>query len=125
AWKVVGGTNETRYDIDADTSLCGKPGITKTHSGPTTTTNPADVSWTVQVTNPASGTGIARTVRIKDSNVEVVSGPTFTGTADCDENTNPGFETQLNDADGVECSMPVNSTITFVVKPAGDLARTC
>ena len=131
-WRNEGGsynsyadTNTATVTLLGDPSLCNEPGITKTHTGPTSTSNPADVSWTVEVKNPASGTGVQQTVWIKDSNVVVVSGPTFTGTADCDENTNPAFQNELNDADGVECSMPNNSTIRFVVQPAGDIARTC
>ncbi len=107
----------------ADSSLCDEPGITKATTT-TTTTDPAAVTWTVTVTNPATGSqgpGTTQTVYIKDSGVEVVSGPSYTGSASC---TTSDFEADLNGS-GVQCSMPDESTITFEVKPAGTLARTC
>lgn len=121
----AGGSEATLYTIPGDPNLCDKPGITKVATSQTTQ-DPSDIKWTVTVTNPASGTGTAQTVWIKDSNVAVVSGPTFGGSATCaPNNATADFQTQLNDSDGVQCSMPNNSTITFVVKPAGTIARTC
>jgi hypothetical protein len=135
-WKAPGANEYTSLGtagpvaitIPANSDLCDKPGITKT-ANTTSTSDPAAVKWTVTVTNPAVGSqgpGVTQAVWIKDSNVEVVSGPTFGGSATClPYNATADFQTQLNDSDGVLCSMPNNTTITFTVKPAGTITRTC
>lgn len=115
-----GGDGSTEYTIPGDPGACDKPGISKTTTT-TSTTDPSAVKWTVTVTNPASGTGTTQTVYIKDSNVNVVGSPTFGGGASC---TTTNFEADLNGS-GVQCSMPNASTISFDVKPAGTIARTC
>ncbi|HQZ86418.1 MAG TPA: THxN family PEP-CTERM protein, partial [Actinomycetota bacterium] len=120
-----GSTNASSIDIPGDPNACDKPGITKTANSQTTQ-DPADIKWTVTVTNPASGTGTDQDVWIKDSGVVVVSGPAFGGSATCTpNNAQANFQTQLNDSDGVACSMPNNSTITFTVAPDTTPVRTC
>ncbi|MBE0609510.1 MAG: hypothetical protein IH609_09030 [Dehalococcoidia bacterium] len=128
SWKAPGSNEFTQLGtvgpvaitIPANPDACDKPGIAKEASSQTTQ-DPSDVKWTVTVTNPASGTGTTQTVYIKDSLVNVVSGPTYGGSASC---TTSDFEADLNGS-GVQCSMPNNSTITFEVKPAGTIAQTC
>ncbi|MBE0610756.1 MAG: DUF11 domain-containing protein [Dehalococcoidia bacterium] len=130
----AGGTPDTRYDIDGVSALCGQPSITKKlvtgGTDPVTVTDPNNIAWTVVVTNPATLPGANQTVVIKDENVVVSSGPSFTGGADCDpDNATADFEDALTSASGVSCDMPggeqLQSTITFTVKPAGEIARTC
>lgn len=121
----AGGDANTEYTIPADTTKCDKPGITKTATT-TSTTDPSQIQWTVTVTNPATGSnGTGRTVRIKDSNVAVVSGPTYSGSASCEVPGGSSFEQELTGSAGVSCSMPNGSSISFVVKPATTPARTC
>lgn len=132
SWKVPGSNEYTSLGtvgpvvvtIPANTELCDKPGITK-EANTTSTTDPSAVKWTVTVTNPASGTGTTQTVYIKDTGVNVVSGPTYTGSANCTIPGGSSFEQELTSANGVQCSMPNNSTISFVVKPAGTISRAC
>jgi hypothetical protein len=117
-------TDGPSITIPADESLCDQPGIVKT-ANTSQTTDPDAVSWTVTVTNPATGSngpGTTRTVWIKDQNVTVTSGPTYTNGASCTPSTT--FEADLNGA-GVKCSMPNNSSITFTVKPNPAPASTC
>ncbi len=129
----VGNTEATKYTIAGNASKCGQPSITKklVNGGtePVTVTDPNDIAWTVVVTNPATLPGAAQTVVIRDSNVIVTSGPSFTNGADCTPNNATGdFQTALTGS-GVSCTMPggasVQSTITFTVKPSGTVAREC
>ncbi len=131
---TVGGGETTKYTIDGVPALCGQPNITKTlpngGTAPITVTDPGAIAWTVTVTNPSNLPGANQAVVIKDSNVKVSSGPAFTGGANCDPNSAPAaFETALTSSNGVSCSMPAgetnSSTVTFTVKPAGTIARTC
>jgi hypothetical protein len=126
-WTSLGSTSTVNITVPADPDLCDKPGITKTATT-TSTSDPSAVKWTVTVSNPASGSqgpGTTQTVYIKDTGVNVVSGPTYGGSASCTIPGGSSFEAELTSANGVQCSMPNNSTITFVVKPAGTIARTC
>lgn len=130
---TVGGDATTEITVPADLSTCGQPSISKTLVGggdaPTAVTDPANVEWTVTVTNPATLPGTNQTVVIRDANVVVTSGPSFTGGASCAPNNDTAdFQAALTGA-GVSCTMPggesTTSTITFDVRPAGTIARTC
>ena len=126
-WTSIGNTNGVTINIPADTSKCGQPSITKKlvtgGTSPITVTDPANVAWTVTVTNPATLPGTSQTVQIEDQGTVVTSGPAFTNNATCaPNNATAAFESALNTVNGVSCSMPADantaSTITFTVKPA-------
>lgn len=118
---TAGNSDDTEYTIPADTSKCGLPTITKEASQTSQTSDPSAVAWNVTVTNPNGTNGIQRTVWIKDANVTVTAGPTYSGGASCTGT----FATELTDSDGVQCTMPAGSSITFTVKPNPAPQRTC
>jgi hypothetical protein len=124
-WTSLGTVNGGTITIPADTTKCDKPGIVKSANA-SQTTDPNAVTWTVTVTNPATGSnGTSLLVRIKDQNVTVTSGPNYTGNANCTPDTNSTFAADLNSNAGVLCSMPNNSSITFTVKPNPAPIPTC
>jgi fimbrial isopeptide formation D2 family protein/uncharacterized repeat protein (TIGR01451 family) len=111
--------------IPADESKCGLPEIKKEASQTSQTSDPSQVAWVVTVSNPNSNNGITRNVWIKDANVTVTSGPTYTGGASCTIPTGSSFQQELNSANGVACTMPAGSTITFTVTPSPAPVRGC
>ncbi|GIW17959.1 MAG: hypothetical protein KatS3mg064_1116 [Tepidiforma sp.] len=124
----AGGDQATQYAIPGDPAKCDKPGITKTlvQNGSSQTTDPNAIAWLVTVTNPATGSnGTTQTVYIKDQNVTVVGTPVPSGGATCTPSSGSSFEADLNSANGVECSMPNSSSITFTVKPETTPQRAC
>ncbi|PFG73454.1 choice-of-anchor K domain-containing protein [Tepidiforma thermophila] len=121
----AGGDNDTKYTIPADEKKCGLPTITKQASQASEVSDPADIAWVVTVTNPNGTNGITRNVWIKDQNVTVTSGPAYTGKAECKPDSGQPFEQALTSANGVYCTMPAGSSITFTVKPAKTPERAC
>ncbi len=125
-WSAEIQAKSSTITIPADESKCALPTIKKWPlSIDSEVSDPNVVAWLIRVDNPNGTNGTQRTVYIKDANVTVDFGPTYTGGATCTIPSDSSFQAELTGTNGVECTMPPGSNIFFKVKPNPAPKRAC